>query len=241
MKNQTILITGASGGIGRACALNLSRKGIRVILHYNKNHSAINSLANEIKEYSNNYDIINFDLTNKQETLKAVENIDLDGFVHTAAINHPGLFLALEDGNIEMPIIANLINTMLLTKVILKKLLSKKKGNIIFISSTVTKKLHQGQAVYAASKAGIESFAKAIAKEYSRKGIRVNIVSPGPIDTAMLKPTLIFAEADIKKNIPINRIGEADEVAELVSFLLSDKANYITGANYLIDGGFSLG
>lgn len=240
--SKVALITGASRGIGRSIALELARSGISVAINYLSSDEKAKDLLNEIKKFNQNANIYKADVSNELEVSEMVHKIEsdlgeIDTLVNNAGISQIGLFQDMTSSERDRMINVNLIGAMNVTKSVLPNMIHYKSGSIINISSMWGEVGASCEVVYSASKAGIIGFTKALAKEVGPSGIRVNCISPGVIDTDMNSE---LSNADIKElidDIPLNRIGTPDDVANAVKFLISDSARYITGQVLSVNGG----
>jgi len=165
----------------------------------------------------------------------------IDGWVNNAAVNLPDLLVAARRERIEEQLDVNLLGPILCARAVLPVMLEQKAGVIVNVGSVAAERPFRGQAVYAATKGGLESFTRALAAEYGRKGIRAHCVRPGPIETRMLEPSRTLGEDEMLTRTPLRRLGRPDEVAELALYLLSDKAAFMTGSVHTIDGGYLQG
>jgi len=235
------LITGASRGIGRAIALVLSQMGYNILINYNSNHDAANETLKLIENQGGSGELLPFDVSNNLEVDKALlsweenhANKYIEVLINNAGFRKDNLmiFMSNEDWN-------SIINTHLdgffyTTRRVLKSMLSKRYGRIINVVSLSGIKGLPGQTNYSAAKAGIIGATKALAQEIGARKVTVNAVAPGFIQTDM---TAELDENQLKTMIPIGRFGKPEEVADLVAFLASEKAGYITGEVISINGG----
>ena len=236
---KTVLITGASRGIGRAIANEFASKGYFVIINFKSNIEKAQELQNEIIENNGKCELSQFDIKDKEEVSNKINELIkkhkfIDILVNNAAITSDNLFIKMKENDWNSVIDTNLNSLFYITKHIIKKMCSKKSGRIINITSIAGQSGNIGQVNYSAAKAGVIGFTKSLAKEVGRWGITVNAVSPGVINTDMLQE---LSMDEIKKQIPLNRLGEAKDVAKLVSFLASSDASYITGQVIGVNGG----
>lgn len=246
MKNKpVILITGSSKGIGKAIALQAAKNGYQVILHGKTSSKELKQVQAEIP----NSLITCFDVSNKSETKKQFSQIKQKFGRINALVNNAGWFgnkySSLEDINDDIAIEEfriNVLGTLHCCQETIPMMIQQGGGSIVNISSikgfpnlsTFT------SLTYGATKAGVISITKSLAKEYSEHGIRINTILPGYIETDQVKNWSEESYARIKNGILLNRIGKPEEVASLVIFLLSNEASYITGSEFFIDGGYSL-
>lgn len=235
------LITGGSGGIGKAICLKLSQMGYPVIIHYNKNVSAAQALKIEIEEKGDKAELVSFDVTNSDEVTTALENWKADHeddyiavLVNNAGTSKDELMVWMEKDTWASIIDTNLNSFYYVTSKLVKDMIINKFGRIINVVSLSGQKGLPGQTNYAAAKAGVIGATKSLAQEVGKKKVTVNAVAPGYIRTEM---TQDLDEKELKKIIPVNRFGTPEEVAETVGFLASEGASYITGEVIKINGG----
>ena len=243
MENRKIaLVTGASRGIGKAIAIELAKNKVNVAINYNKNEQEAVSVVEEIKKIGVESIAVKADISKFEECAAMIEIIRkkfgcLDILVNNAGALSDKTLKNMTKEQWDLVVRTNLDGTFNVTKNSLP--LMKDSGRIINISSIVGISGNFGQTNYAASKAGIIGFTKALAKELGRRRITVNAVAPGFIDTQMTKNIPFIRRKIIMAMIPLGRAGNAEDVANLVAFLASDKASYITGEVICVDGGFS--
>tara|TARA_B100000989_G_scaffold238876_1_gene185747 strand:- start:2727 stop:3464 length:738 start_codon:yes stop_codon:yes gene_type:complete len=238
LKNKNIIVTGASGGIGNAIVKKLSETGANVLA----SGTRIEKL-NELKKNFQNIKILRFDISQNDKIDEFINNAtkeldgDLDCVVNNAGITKDNLAIRMKIEEWQEVIDINLTSTFLITKSAIKKMLKKKSGKIVNITSVVGHTGNLGQVNYTASKAGIIAMSKSLAIEYAKKNININCISPGFIRTAMTdKLDQKFKDMIVSK-IPSARLGEANDIANAVLFLCSNQSDYINGETLHINGG----
>ncbi len=240
IQNRDILITGASKGIGCAIAHRLIKDGYNVVLCYNKNTSFIDSIEESIKEYGVSARYIQFDITDRETASRLLLNDIENNGAYYGIICNAGVHKDLPFPAMDCESWDNVINTNLggvyniLQPIMMTLIRSKKLKRIITMSSIAGIMGNRGQTNYSASKGAIISFTKSLAIELGKRGITVNCIAPGAIDTEMLDDDVI---EQAKKIITLKRLGQPDEVAAVASFLLSNDASYITKQVISVDGG----
>lgn len=237
--SEYVLITGASGGIGKAIALQLAKEGYNLYLHYHQNEKQLLDLLELLNQYQGEYIPIQGDLSQTEEYSRIVGNIfSLDAIIHCSGQSHYGLLTDIESETVDNLLKVHISAPILLTKLLLPKLMNKRKGNIIVISSIWGQTGGACEVTYSTVKGAQISFVKALSKEVALNGIRVNAIAPGAIETRMNNHLTEDELCLIKEEIPMGRLGRPEEIADGVSFLLSEKANYITGQVIAINGGW---
>ena len=236
-KNKKILITGATGGIGKALVKKFASLGGSVLATGTK----IEKLEALKKEFSN-INILKFDISDHSKIEEFVENVSsqlngLDVLVNNAGINVDNLSLRMKDEEWKKVIEVNLGSTFFLCKYAIKKMLKNKYGRIVNITSVVGHTGNIGQANYAASKAGINGMSKSLAIEYAKKNITINCVSPGFIQSSMTDRIVESIKVALTSRIPMSRLGTGEDVSNTVAFLSSESASYITGETIHVNGG----
>lgn len=239
-KTKEILITGSSRGIGKATAKLLAKQGYKIVLHCNKNIDKAKSVQEEIGENSR---ILQFDISNREQTTKILtddiaENGVYFGLVLNAGITKDNVFPAMEDDEWDSVINTNLNGFYNVVKpLILPMIQSRQKSRIVTLSSVSGLSGNRGQVNYSASKAGIIGATKALSLEVAKRGITVNCVAPGVIESDMTED---LPKDKVLDMIPMKRFGTAEEVANVIGFLISEKASYITGQVISVNGGLYL-
>ena len=235
------LVTGASRGIGRAIALKLAAQGFAVIINYASNAEAAQKTLDDIVSGGGRGELLPFDVSDKKSVAEALqqwasqhENEYISVVVNNAGIRKDNLMMWMPEEDWYSVLSISLNGFFNVTQPLLKNMLVKKWGRIVNVASLSGIKGMPGQANYSAAKGGLIAATKALAQEVAKKRITVNAVAPGFIKSDM---TADLNEAELKKLVPLGRFGEADEVAELVAFLVSDAAAYITGEVISINGG----
>jgi len=234
-ESKKILITGASRGIGRDIALNSKEKGYKVL-----GTSTTNEGVSSLKE--NGIHGLQLDLNDKKSVesfngLLTQEHPDIAVLVNNAGITRDNIVLRMSEEEWTDVLNVNLNGAFKVTKTVLKFMLKKRWGRILNITSTSASTGNRGQSNYAAAKAGIEAFSKSVAKEVGSRGITVNAIAPGYIQTDMTEVISENVKEEILSQIPLSRFGKPEEISQLVDFLISDEASYITGQTIHINGG----
>ena len=238
LEKKNIIVTGASGGIGNAIIKKLSEAGANIL--------ASGTRVEKLEELKKNFKgvkILKFDISQSDKIEAFIENAtselggNLDGIVNNAGVTQDNLAIRMSLDEWQRVININLTSTFLMSKFAIKKMLKNKSGKIVNITSVVGHTGNLGQANYTASKAGIVAMCKSLAIEYAKKNININCISPGFIKTAMTdKIEDKFKEVIISK-IPSARLGEPDDIANAVLFLISEQSNYINGETLHVNGG----
>ncbi len=240
--SKVALITGATRGIGRQIAITLSKEGYDIALNYRKENEELDSIKKEIKENKVECLAVKGDVSNFDDCEKFVKQViekfgKVDVLVNNAGITKDMLLMRMKKEDFKQVIDVNLVGTFNVTKNVINYMLKARSGRIINISSVVGVSGNAGQTNYAASKAGIIGFTKSLAKEVASRGILVNAIAPGFIQTSMTEVLKDDVKEEIAKNIPLKRMGTAQDVANCVKFLTSEDSSYITGQVLHVDGG----
>ena len=242
---KVVLVTGGSRGIGRAIALRLAREGTKVAINYKTNEAAAQWVVDAVAEMGGEAMAVAADVSQSAEVEAMVKKVadswdGIDILVNNAGVIHDGLLLRMTEEVWDEVININLKGTFNCTKAVLRFMVRKRWGRIINVVSVVGMEGNPGQSNYAASKAGVIAFARSIAKEVASRNITVNSVAPGYIATEIVADLSPEFKKLIFSRIPQNRFGTVDDVANMVGYLASEEANYITGEVIRIDGGIEL-
>ena len=245
LNSKTAIVTGAARGIGRAVALNLAESGVSLVLNYYQNEEAALGLVKEIDALGGRCVLVQGDVSNPGDAQKlinsALENFnELDILINNAGINKDNLLIRMKEEEFQRVVDVNLLGTFYCTKYASKIMMKKRFGRIVNVSSVVGIAGNAGQSNYAASKAGIIGFTKSVAKELATRNITVNAIAPGYIKTDMTDRLSEEQKDRILSRVPLGRFGLPEDVANMVNFLISDKADYITGQVFRIDGGMEI-
>ena len=242
---KTALVTGASRGIGKAIALQLPKKGFAVAINYGRSAEEANAIKTQIENEGGQAILLQGDVSSTEDvdrmfaTIKEVWG-QLDVLVNNAGITRDGLIMKMKEEDFDAVLNTNLKGTFHTIRHSARQMLKQKSGKIINISSVSGVMGNAGQANYAASKAGVIGLTKTMARELASRGITVNAVAPGFIETEMTEVLSDSVKEHVCEQIPLGRFGKAEDVAELVAFLASEKGNYITGQVLCVDGGMSI-
>ena len=244
-ENKIVLVTGAGRGIGASIAKRFASEGAEVIVNYSGNDEAAQKTVDEIKATGGQAQKYKCSVNDSESVKVMIDEIikkfgRIDILVNNAGITKDGLMLRMTDEDFDRVIDVNLKGTFNCTKYVSKYMLKQKSGKIINISSVVGLSGNAGQVNYSASKAGIIGITKSAAKELSSRGITVNAVAPGYVDTDMTKVLSDNIRNEILKNIPLQRMGNVEDISNCVAFLASEDASYITGQVISVDGGMHI-
>ena len=244
-ENKIVLVTGAGRGIGASIAKRFASEGAEVIVNYSGNDEAAQKTVDEITATGGQAQKYKCSVNDSESVKVMIDEIikefgRIDILVNNAGITKDGLMLRMTDEDVDRVIDVNLKGTFNCTKYVSKYMLKQKSGKIINISSVVGLSGNAGQVNYSASKAGIIGITKSAAKELSSRGITVNAVAPGYVDTDMTKVLSDNIRNEILKNIPLQRMGNVEDISNCVAFLASEDASYITGQVISVDGGMHI-
>lgn len=246
LAGRVALVTGGSRGIGKAIVWALAREGAKVAFVYRSNTEAAQQLVADLELDQREVLAIQADVADKSAADAAVEAVlgkweKIDILVNNAGIIRDGLLATMSEEQWRDVINTNLNSVYNFSHAVTRPMMSARHGRIISMSSVAAHFGNAGQTNYAASKGGIEGFTRCLATEIARRGITVNAVAPGFIETDMTVAVRNAAEAEIKKRIPCRRLGLPEDIANAVLFFASDEASYVTGQVISVDGGLTLG
>lgn len=238
---KVAIVTGSGKGIGRAIAVELARAEYYVVINYRSSKNAAEETIAQIERDGGQGELQAFDVTDADQTKAALDDLfsrykGIDVLVNNAGITKDGLFMMMPKKDWHQVLDTTLTGFYNVTKPVLKKMVRRKRGAVVSISSISGLTGNRGQANYSAAKAGLIGASRSLASEVARLGIRVNVVAPGLIDTDMIKDVPL---GGLKNLIPMARIGQPEEVAKVVRFLCSDDASYVTGQVISVNGGMT--
>ncbi|MQG66147.1 MAG: 3-oxoacyl-[acyl-carrier-protein] reductase [SAR202 cluster bacterium] len=245
LKGKTALVTGAAKGIGKAAALRLAEMGANIAVNYNSSQKEADDTANHLKDFGVESISYQADVGNLGQVTKMVEDItdqlgQIDILVNNAGIIDDGLLLRMSDEAWSRVINTNLNGTFYCSRAVLRTMVRSRWGRIINIGSVVGLRGNIGQTNYTASKAAINGFTFALAKEVATRNITVNTVTPGYIHTDTVAVLSDKQKDTIMTWIPMAHFGEVDDIAHMIAYLASEKAKYITGQIISVDGGMAI-
>ena len=240
--SKVALITGATRGIGKQIALTLAKEGYDIAINYRKENEDLENTKKELAEIGVEVLAVQGDVSNYEDCERFVKQViekfgHIDVLVNNAGITRDSLLIRMKEEDFKQVVDTNLGGTFNVTKNVISYMMKAHSGRIINISSVVGVAGNAGQTNYSASKAGIIGFTKSLAKEVASRNILVNAIAPGFIETDMTGVLKEEIRNEIAKNIPVKRMGSAQEVAKVVKFLASEDSSYITGQVINIDGG----
>lgn len=240
LSDKWVIVTGGSRGIGAGIAKRLAKDGAKLILTYTSRPEAAEKTLSELE--GSDHVALPLNISDESsvdqffsEVFKKTDRID--GLVNNAGITKDQLILRMKTEDFDQVIATNLRGTFLCTKAIAKPMLKQRSGSIVNITSVIGHSGNAGQSNYAASKGGVEAFTKSIAQELGSRGIRVNCVAPGFIVTDMTENLAEAQKKAILDKIPLQKLGQVEDIASAVSFLLRDESSYITGQTLHVNGG----
>ena len=242
LKNKVIIVTGGGTGVGAKCAVLAAKQGARVIINYNSSSTEAKKTLAQCETSGGSAVMVQGNVTVDQDCKKITDLAvtrwgGIDGLINNAGITKDNLALRMKEDEWKEVIDVNLNSVFFTCQIAIKAMIKNKSGSIVNITSVVGHTGNAGQANYTASKAGVVAMTKSLAKEYAKKNIRVNCVSPGFIATDMTKDLKEEYKSELLKNIPINRLGTGEDIANAVIFLCSSNSSYITGETIHVNGG----
>lgn len=246
LKDQVALVTGGSRGIGKGIVLAFAREGAKVAFVYRGSKESAEKLVEEATQAGGTVKAFQCDVTNTEEAEKVVAEAEkalgpINILVNNAGIIRDGLFVRMEPKDWDDVIATNLKGTFNFCRAVAFPMARQRRGRIINVSSIAADNVNQGQTNYAASKGAINAFTRALASELAGRGVTVNAIAPGFIETDMSEAVRNKAGDLINKMIPMKRLGKPEDIARVAVFLASEEAGYITGQVIKVDGGLSLG
>ncbi len=245
MAGKIALITGGSRGIGKEIALALAKEGNNIAISYGNNEESAMKVVNEIKSFGVEALAVKADVSISEDVTNLIKSVEeglgtIDILVNNAGITKDNLLIRMTEADWDSVMDVNLKGVFLCTKAVSRSMMKRRYGKIINITSVVGITGNPGQGNYSASKAGVIGFTKSMAKELASRGIRVNAVAPGFIETDMTDVLKEELKEEMLKTIPLSTMGKPSDIANLVVFLASEKSDYITGQIIKIDGGMAI-
>lgn len=245
LEGRVALVTGAGRGIGREIALRLGELGADVVVNDVARPEAADGVVAELEAMGRRGAVVLGDVSNADDVKVIVETAEaalgpIDILVNNAGLTRDGLFVRMEEADWDLVLDVNLKGAFLMSRAVARGMMKRRSGSIVNLSSVVGRRGNAGQANYSAAKAGLIGLTKTLARELASRGIRVNAVAPGYIQTEMTAALPDEVKATIAAGTPLNRLGDPRDVAEAVAFLAGDGAGFITGVVLPVDGGLGI-
>jgi len=242
---RVAVVTGGGRGIGRAVAVRLANEGANVAISYRSNDTAAEEVAEEVRAAGGQCEIFKGDVASHEDVDALFKRVGealgpVEILVNNAGLTRDNLMMRMKESEFDEVLSTNLKGTYLCTRAALRPMIRARWGRIVNVSSVVGLVGNAGQANYAASKAGIIGFTKSVAREVAQRGITANIVAPGYVETELTSSLSEEIKDQIKGQVPAGRFAEAEEVAEVVTFLAGEGAGYVTGQTVAVDGGMTM-
>ena len=239
---RVVVVTGGGRGIGRAIAIRLAREGANVAISYRGNDEAAEESANLVRDTGVRCETFRGDVASPEDVEALFKGVDeafgrVDILVNNAGVTRDNLIMRMKEEEFDEVLRTNLKGTYLCTRAVLRKMVRARWGRIVNVSSVVGLVGNAGQANYAASKAGLIGFTKSVAREVARRGITVNAVAPGYVETELTGTLSDSVKEQILTQVPMGRFGEPEEISDVVAFLAGEGAGYVTGQTVTVDGG----
>ena len=245
LKGKIAVITGSSRGIGAVTAIEMAKRGAKVVINYSSSKEKAEKVLDKVKDFGSEGILVQADVSKLSEAKKLIKTTKdkydrIDILVNNAGITRDKLLLRMKESDWDDAMNVNLKGVFNCTKAITRLLMKQRSGKIINMTSVVGLMGNAGQANYSASKAGIVGFTKSIARELASRGITANAVAPGFITSDMTNELSEEVKEEMLSSIPLDKLGSPEDVANLICFLASDKADYINGQVINVDGGMAM-
>ncbi len=244
-RGRVAIVTGGGRGLGRAIASRLAAEGADLVISYRSNDSAAEETAEGVREAGVGCELFKGDVSSPEDVEALFKGASdafgrVDILINNAGITRDNLMMRMKEEEFDEVLRTNLKGTYLCTRAALRPMVRSRWGRIVNVSSVVGLVGNAGQANYAASKAGIIGFTKSVAREVAQRGITVNAVAPGYVETELTGRLPEKVKEQIRAQVPAGRFGEPEEVAEVVAFLVGETAGYVTGQTIAVDGGMTM-
>jgi 3-oxoacyl-[acyl-carrier protein] reductase len=244
-RGRVAIVTGGGRGIGRAIAARLAEEGANLAIFYHSNDAAAKETAENMRAAGVECELFKGDVSSPRDVEALFTSVSdtfgrVDILVNNAGITRDNLMIRMKEEEFDDVLQTNLKGTYLCTRAALRPMIRARWGRIVNVSSVVGLVGNAGQANYAASKAGIIGFTKSVAREVAQRGITVNAVAPGYVETELTGSLPEKVKEQIREQVPAGRFGEPEEVAEVVALLVAEKAGYLTGQTVSVDGGMTM-